>query len=109
MDDYLIDRQTLEQFVDELIKKRNLPVSTAEEIASFKEEQIKNLDDRITKELFSQIGSDQVSEFNRLLENSESSPEVFEQFFKTANIDVEKSITNTMQNFALDFLGGKNE
>ena len=109
MDDYLIDRQTLEQFVDELIKKRNLPVSTAEELASFKETQIKNLDDKITSELFSQLSGDQVTEFNHLLENSESSPEVFEQFFKTANINVEESIVNSMQNFALSFLGGKNE
>ena len=42
MQDYLLDRETLGQFVDELMKKRPLPVDNAEEIFEQVKQELKS-------------------------------------------------------------------
>ena len=109
MDNYLIDRQTLLQFVDELIKKKPLPVESAEELNSFREEKIKELDDQITMAVFGGLTEDQDREINELLDRGEENPEVFKSFFERAGIDLEKTITKAMEDFAKEYLeGGEN-
>lgn len=108
MDNYLIDRGTLEKFVDELIKKRTLPVNTAEEINAFREKMIKQLDDEISLAIFGSLNKEQLDEINRLMERDDSSEDTFRNFFKGAGIDVEKVITDTAQAFGEEYLGGKN-
>lgn len=109
MDNYLIDREMLSQFIDELIKKKPLSVNTTEELSNFREEQIKSLDDKIGKAIFSRLTDEQAEEFSRVLDQNEEGPEIFEAFFDHIGIDVEEIIYNTMESFGKEFLeGGKN-
>ncbi len=105
MDDYLVDREALGEFIDELIKKKSLPVNTAEELTNYREEQIKALDDRIGMAVFGRLTEDQNREINELFDRGESDPEVFEDFFNRAGIDVEKILADTMEDFSKEFLG----
>ncbi len=107
MDNYLIDRGTLEKFVDELIKKRNLPVNTAEEINAFREDLIKKLDDKISLAIFGSLNKEQLAEVNQLIDSEDSSEDTFRNFFEGAGVDVEKVITDTAQTFSEEYLGGK--
>lgn len=106
MDNYLIDRETLSQFVDELIKKKPLPVNTAEELANLREEQIKSLDDQIGDAVFGRFTDEQSREFNQMLDRNEEDPEAFEEFFNRIGLDVEKIIYDTMESFGRKFLEG---
>ncbi len=109
MDNYLIDRETLGQFVDELIKKKALPVDDTAELEALREREMKTLDDKVIDAIFGNLNDEQAAEMNQLLDKNEESPEVFENFFKNAGINLEQTITKTMQDFATHFLGGDNE
>ena len=109
MDNYLIDRETLGQFVDELIKKKPLPVDSAEELTKFREEQIAALDDRISQAIFEQLSDDQLREVNELLDDEGATAERFQEFFSNAGVDIEKVISDTLEAFSKEFLGGQNE
>ena len=108
MDNYLIDRETLGQFVDELMKQKPLPANTAEELTALREQTIKSLDDEIGVAIFGSLSKPQLEEFNQILDREEESPEVFQDFFHNANIDLPKIIGDTMQAFSIKFLGGEN-
>lgn len=108
MDNYLIDRETLGQFVDELMKQKPLPANTAEELTALREQTIKSLDDEIGVAIFGSLSKPQLEEFNQILDREEESPEVFQDFFHNANIDLSKIIGDTMQAFSIKFLGGEN-
>ena len=109
MDNYLLDRQTLGQFVDELIKRKALPVDNAAELEELREREMKALDDKVFDAVFGRLNDEQAKELNQLLDNEEESQDVFADFFQNAGIDLEKIIEQTMQDFATDFLGGENE
>ena len=109
MDNYLIDRETLGQFVDELMKKKPLPANTAEELSTLREQTIKSLDDKIGMAIFSSLTTPQLEEFNQILDRDEESPEVFQNFFQTAGVDLQKTIGDAMTDFGKQFLGGQNE
>ena len=109
MDDYLIDRSALGEFIDELIKKKSLPVNTAEELTNFREEQIRALDDRIGMAIFGRLTEDQNREINELFDRNESNPDIFEDFINRAGNNVEEILKETMEDFAKEFLGGQNE
>ena len=64
-----------------LIKKKPLPVNAAEELTSYREEQIKALDDRISQAIFGGLTDDQDRELNNLLDRGEPSSETLESFF----------------------------
>lgn len=108
MDDYLIDRQTLGQFVDALIKKKALPVDNPEELESVREDAMKSLDDKISLAVFGRLSEEQNTEFNQMLDRNASEDE-YESFFNRIGLNVEETITNTMKAFAEGFLGGQNE
>lgn len=108
MNDYLIDRETLGEFIDELIKKKPLPLNSAEELTTYREEQIKALDDRIGLAVFGRLTEDQNREINELFDRDEENPDVFEDFFNRAGIDLDKVIADTMESFGKEFLGGQN-
>ncbi len=109
MDDYLIDRETLGKFVDELIKNKPVPVNTPEELNTWREQQMETLDNRISEAIFGRLNEEQLTELNQILDRNEESPEVFQQFFDNAGLDLPKIIENTMQSFSLEYFGGKNE
>ena len=107
MDNYLIDRETLSKFVDELIKNKALPVSTTEELNAKREELIKSLDRQIGTAIFGQFTDEQNDEFNQLLDQDEEITEsTYQDFFDKTGINVEETITATMKKFAQDFLKG---
>lgn len=108
MDNYLIDRETLGKFVDELIKKKALPVNTPEELNALREQSISALDDKIGTAIFSKLTRPQYDELNQLLDDNQSTEETFAAFFNRANINVEQTITDTIQSFGTEFLGGQN-
>lgn len=108
MDNYLVDRETLGQFVDELMKKKPLPANTAEELNALREKSIEALDHEIGMAIFSSLNEAQLEEFNQMLDRNEESPEVFQNFFQNTGIDLEKTIADAVQNFGTKFLGGEN-
>ena len=108
MDNYLIDREVLEEFIDELIKQKPLPAENAEELNTLKEKSITALDDKISDAIFGSLSSAQLSEFNQLLDSDEDSPEIYQDFFEKAGINLKSIMTNTMEEFSKEFLGGKN-
>ena len=109
MEDYLLDRETLEKFIDELMKKRPLPVDNVEELSNYKEEQIKALDNHITKALFGSLNQSQAAELEKLLDNEQENPDVFQDFFHSQGIDVNKIITEAAESFGAQYLeGGQN-
>ena len=108
MDNYLIDREILEEFIDELIKQKPLPAENAEELNTLKEKSITALDDKISDAIFGSLSSAQLSEFNQLLDSDEDSPEVYQDFFEKAGIDLKNIIKGAMEDFGKNFLGGEN-
>lgn len=107
MDNYFIDRETLSELVDGLIKKKPLAVDNTEELDKIREEAIASLDDKIVAALFGNLTEEQDTELNRLLD-SDASEDEYQEFFDKIGLDMEKIITNTMEQFAQEFLGGQN-
>lgn len=108
MEEYLIDREALEKFADELIKKKPLPVDEEGEIVAWREKTMKELDDRIGRAIFGSLSKEQLAEVSQMLDSEENSPEVFEEFFKKANVDIEKIIEDTVRKYGEEILGGEN-
>lgn len=108
MDNYLIDRQVLEQFVDGLMRKKPLAANSPEEINALRERSVKSLDDKIGLAIFSKLDRNQLQEFNQILDRDDADSEVFQNFFQSRGINLEKAITETMKEFSIEFLGGQN-
>ena len=108
MEKYLIDRETLEKFVDELMKKRTLPVNTVEEMNSLKEEMIKNLDDRIGEAIFGRLSEEQLDEVNQLMDQEDATEETFREFFDKTGLNIEEIMSDTAEKFSQEFIGGTN-
>ena len=108
MDSYLIDRETLGKFVDELIKNKALPVSTAEELSAKREELIKSLDEKIGLAVLNSLTEEQGEEFDRLLDQDDGSAEPYQEFFQRAGLNIEKIITDAVKDFQAEVLGGEN-
>lgn len=106
MESYTIDSAVLEQIVDSLISEK-YPNSTPP--AGLKKQAMRALDNQILRDILMALTKEQGQELNALLDQNDSSPEAFENFFKERNIDLEKILENTMVKFKQDFLeGGKN-
>ncbi len=108
MDNYLIDRETLGGFIDELIKKKPFPVNTAEELTNYREGQIKALNDRIGLAIFGRLTKSQNQEINDLIDRGEINSDTLEAFFKRHKIDVDGILKETMENFGKELLGVQN-
>ena len=108
MNDYLIDRETLGRFVDELLKHKALPVDNADELNAQREAAIKTLDERIGLAIFGQFTEEQNTEFNQLLDREDTTEADYEAFFNNIGLDTEKIVTDAMKEFATEFLGGHN-
>ena len=109
MDEYLIDREILGKFVDELFKKKPLDVANIAELNTMREAKMRELDDSISSALFDNLSAEQTTELEAMLDSNEQSSEVFETFFERAGIVPEKVISETMQRFGESFLGGEND
>lgn len=107
MDNYLVDRETLGQFVDALIQKK-FPNQPATDFVNLKEDAIGALDARITDAIFRDLNDSQLSELNQLLDNEAASESDFAGFFEKSGINLEQKITNVFENFKAAFLGESN-
>lgn len=107
MENYLIGRETLGKFIDQLIAQKypNQPSSSLEEL---RESNIKKLDDQISDAVFSSLDDTQLDEISAILDREENNPTAFQIFFKNVGIDIEQVITDAMTKFSQDFLGGEN-
>ena len=108
MDNYLIDREALSRFVDELIKNKTLSVSNAEELNAKREEAIKALDEKISLAIFRNFTPEQNTEFNQLLDREDTTEATFENFFQKTGLDIEKITNDALAEFAKEFLGDQN-
>ena len=110
MEDYLLDRETLGEFIDELMKQRTIPVNNAGELGEFRESQMAALDDHVSQALFRKLNTSQADELTNLLDQETEDPGVFQQFFQKCGIDVEATITDAVKSFSQIFpVGGNNE
>ena len=105
MENYLIERETLAKFVDSLIAKKTQPI---ENLEALREESIKKLYDRIGQAIFGSLTKSQLDEINTLLDQNETDGQAFQDFFSRAGINLEEVVTKAMQDFGVEFLGGKN-
>ena len=99
---YLVDRETLGQFVDVLIAKKygdQVPVDSSD----LRERSIKQLDESITNAVFGNLNLSQLDEVNAIVENGDSA-EAFMAFFENAGIDVKQKISDAMSAFSAKFL-----
>ena len=103
-----MDREILGKIVDELIKKKALPVETAEELNDLREKSIKELDDEISTAIFGSLDEKQSEELGQLLDRDEINSDAYANFFKEAGLNVEEIIAKTMQSYSEKFLGGEN-
>lgn len=108
MDNYLIDRETLEKFVDELLKKKALPANNADELNKLREDSIKALDDKIGVAIFGKLTDEQNEELGQILARDNGDASEYEEFFKRIGLNLEQIVADTSQQFAQEFLGGQN-
>lgn len=108
MDNYLINRETLGKFVDELIKNKALPVDNVAELDAQREAAIAALDRKIGLAIFGSLTDEQNAEFQQILEQGDDSEATYEEFFTRAGLNLDQIITNATQEFAAEFIGGTN-
>ena len=99
MDNYLIEHKTLSELVDALLSKK-YPGQSVESLNEIREKAIKDLDDKISADLFGALDKSQLAELDKLLDAQE--------YFKNAGINLEQRISQSMQDFSTEFLGGEN-
>ncbi len=105
MENYLVERETLGKFVDNLIAKKHQPIG---DLDSLRRQSIKQLDDQIGKAVFGSLTKNQLDELNIMLDQGETDARAFQDFFKNAGVNLEQVITTVMQRFSQNFLGGEN-
>ena len=109
MEDYLIDRDTLEKFIDELLKEKPKTTNNVEEQNMVKEKMMQTLDDRINKAMLKSLNDEQLEELEQMLDRGDESPEAYSALYKNAGVDLESLISKEMESFGEEYLGGKNE
>lgn len=107
MENNLIDRETLGQFVDALLAQK-YPGQPTEPLSEERERAMKALDDEIGLALFGKLDDDKLQEINQIMDGG-ADESAIDTFFKNAGIEPEKEVAAAMQAFAADYLGGQNE
>ena len=105
MENYLIERETLAEFVDSLIAKKTQPI---ENLDALREESIRKLDNQITQAMFGSLTKKQLDELNIMLDQDETDDQAFQDFFNRAGVNLEGVVKKAMQDFGQEFLGGEN-
>ncbi len=109
MNSYIIDQEVLGQFVDELMKKKPLSANTAEELNDFRSKTMKDLDNSINVAIFNSLPTEKLAEFENLLDDKNTSPDIFQRFFSDSGVDLQKVTDDTLNAFTKKFLGGQDE
>ena len=118
MHEYLIDRETLGQFVDSLIAQKypgrpadDLTSSETADLAKLRDDALNRLNARIGENLFGALSITAHDEIDSLLANPDTPPDEFRAFFEKYHIDVEEILKRTFADFQAEFMqeGGHNE
>ena len=106
MENYLVDRETLDEIVDSLIARQTQPIA---DLSSLREESVKKLDDQIGNAVFGKLSNEQLIEMDILLDKPDLDESTIQKFFENAGVNVEQTIADTITKFSQEFLGGTNE
>ncbi|MBQ3353345.1 hypothetical protein IJG89_03340 [Candidatus Saccharibacteria bacterium] len=109
MDDYLIDRKFLAEFVDNLIKQKPTATDNDNDIDAIREKAIRELDDKIGMAIFGKFTKEQNEEYNRILDDDNLGSDAIASFFDKIGLNPSEIVTQTMEEYGKDFLGGKND
>lgn len=107
MDNCLVDRETLGQFVDSLINTK-FPNQPTSDFGKLREDAIRVLDERISNSIFGGLSEPQLIELNQLLDDENTDESAFADFFMKSGVNLEQSITGVFNDFKREFLGGEN-
>ena len=107
MENYLIGRETLGKFIDQLIAQKYVN-QFPDSLKELRGESIKKLDNQVSEAIFSSLDDDQLDEISAMFDREENDPTAFQIFFKNADVNLEQIITDTMTKFSQEFLGGEN-
>jgi len=100
---YLTDREALEQYVDDLIKLKNSPYVKGENIAVVKEDLLQEVSDAINSKLISLLSDDEVKQLNETLDK-EVSDEQVSLFFTGKIKDLQQVVTDVLIEFRKGYL-----
>lgn len=106
MEEYFIEHDTLAKLIDALISQK-YPDKAKESLDEIREKSIRALDDRIATKIFSSLSEEQLKEISALLDSQEKSPVTFQEFFQKHSINLNQKITEAVEEFSREFLGGK--
>ena len=107
-DNYFIGEDVLGEIVDEIIKNTTLSADSAEELNNIRKTAIKDLDNRIATAVFGRLTDEQAQEYHQLLDRDDATEQDFADFFEKHQIDVQQIMTDEMEAFAKEFIGGQN-
>ena len=107
-DNYLMDQEALGNFIDELIRRKYPTGDIPGEVDFLKRKSMKELDDQIGAAIFGSLTDEQDAELNRLLDQDPDNEQLYQDFFERIGLDLEKITSEAMENYAKNFLGGKN-
>ena len=102
MDDYLVDESILGGIVDALITQKQPPINN-EEKASFRQESVQKLNQKIDDAFFAQLNDDQIDELDKLLQQDDISQERLEEFFKDNGVDLNHTMEQAVKEFSQEF------
>ena len=105
MENYFTDYETLGKVADQLIAKK-FPHQPPEDLASLREKTIEELDDQIGTAIVGSLSREQFDKFNALLDQTDTDPQAFQDFFSKSGVDPATIMTQTIQTFSKNFLGG---
>ena len=103
MEEYLIDRSTLEGIVDGVMSTMDLSGVSDDRKAALRESGIKKLDHNLALAVVCQLDDSQLSEYEEMLNDNTLSEEDFANFFANNNIDVQEVMKNEIMSFKDEF------
>ena len=108
MENYLVDNETLTNFVDELIAKK-FPDESPENHQTLRAESIDKLGNAINDAVFSNLDEEKIDELDALLDQEDATENTFTEYLASNGIDLEKTLMQVFEDFRDAFLGGDNE
>ena len=104
MHEYLVDRETLGQFVDALLTQK-YPGPPTEKYQRLREVSMRLLNQRIGEALFGKLSLGAHDEIDSLLDDPNTPPEAFHAFFEKYHLEPQKIIEQVFADFKQEFEG----
>ena len=107
MENYLVDYEVLESFVDELIEKK-FPEESPENHQDLRTESIDKLGAAVNTAVFDHLSDEQIDELDTLLEKEDATEDTFTEYLASNGIDLKETLEQVFREFQDEFLGGEN-